>query len=76
MELTTTQRDMIAKKLARLLIGVLRTGKENPEIMARGYVIDAAKSLDAQLDISKEYGVIRVIYNRGTVLFIRDDSTI
>ena len=34
-----------------MLIGVLRTGKENPEIMARGYVIDAA-SLDGEVDIT------------------------
>ncbi len=35
-----------------MLIGVLKTGKENPEIMARGYVIDAA-SLDGEVDINK-----------------------
>jgi len=40
-----------------MLIGVLQTGKEHPEIMARGYVIDAAQSLAGQLDI-KEIGDI------------------
>ena len=44
--------------------------------MARGYVIDAAKSLEGQINISKDCGIIRIIDNSGTVLFIRDDSTI
>ena len=60
MELTTEQRNRIARQLARLLIGVLQTGKENPEIMARGYVIDAAQSLDSQLNIRMRGDILNV----------------
>jgi hypothetical protein len=64
MELTTIQRDRISRQLARLLIGVLRTGQENPEIMARGYIIDAYRTLTQEVDIRQVEDILNVSLER------------